>query len=65
MGHGLEGLMDAGLSQLVMHGPRRAQAVPRVPDDILKGLPRLIGSNEVGDDRLAPMRPRPARARRM
>jgi hypothetical protein len=33
----------------------RAQAIARVPDDVVYGLPRCLGGGEVVDDRFAPM----------
>ena len=42
MGDGLEGLVDAGLGQGMAVGPRLAQAVARVPDDIVDGVDRSL-----------------------
>jgi hypothetical protein len=38
MRDGLEGLMDARLCQAVVHRPRLAERVPRIPDDVLDGV---------------------------
>ena len=55
MGNKLEGLVDPGPGQLVVHAVRLAQAVARVPDDIVYRLPRRLGVDEVVHDRPAPM----------
>jgi hypothetical protein len=43
MGDGLEGLVDACLSQAVMHRPRLAERVPGIPDDILDVVAAALG----------------------
>jgi hypothetical protein len=55
VGNKLEGLVDPGPGQLVVHAVRLAQAVARVPDDIVYRLPRRLGVDEVVHDRPAPM----------
>jgi hypothetical protein len=46
----LEGLVNAGLRQLVMSRARLAERVARVPDDIVDRRAAVLGGNEIVDD---------------
>ena len=56
VGDRLEGLVDARLCQLVVHGPGPAQAVARVPDHVVDRLAGCLRRDEGVDYRLATVR---------
>lgn len=52
---GLEGLVDTGLGELVVHGAGLAQAVAGVPDHVVDPFPRCFGGDQVVDDGSTPV----------